>query len=103
MYINFMNLFEQLDVGDALFAVGDEVFVFDACKGVAVLKVAIGVLSKSFVMSHPHSCEVVSAARTIIGRLVVGCEKARQRCPGGDALCWEIVEPQEWCFTHHKG
>jgi hypothetical protein len=45
----------------------------------------------------------VSVASTIIGHLVVGREKARQRCPGGDALCWEIVEPQEWCLAHHKG
>jgi hypothetical protein len=54
-------------------------------------------------MSHPHSCEVVSIASMIIGRLVVGREKARQRCPRGDALCGEIVEQQEWCFAHHKG
>jgi hypothetical protein len=45
----------------------------------------------------------VTVARTIIGRLVLGREKARQRCLGGDALCWEIVEPQELCFAHHKG
>jgi hypothetical protein len=45
----------------------------------------------------------VSIARTIIGHLVVGREKARQCCPGGDALYWEIVEPQEWCLAHHKG
>jgi hypothetical protein len=35
---------------------------------------------------------VVSVARTIIGRLVVGCEEARQSCPGGDAVCREIVK-----------
>jgi hypothetical protein len=46
---------------------------------------------------------VVSIARTIVGRLVVGLEEARQSCPGGDALCWEIVELQEWCLAHHKG
>jgi hypothetical protein len=49
----------------------------------------------------PHG--MLSVARTIVGRLVVGHEKARQRCPGGDALCWEIVEPQKWCLAHHKG
>jgi hypothetical protein len=54
-------------------------------------------------MSHPHSGEVVSVARTIIDRLVVGCEKERQSCPGIDAVCWEIVKPQEWCLAHHKG
>jgi hypothetical protein len=58
---------------------------------------------ESFVTSHLHSGEVVSVARTIIGRLVVGPEKARHCCPGGDALCWEIVEPQEWCLAHHNG
>jgi hypothetical protein len=46
---------------------------------------------------------VVSVTRVIIGRLVVGREEARQYCLGGDTLCWEIVEPQEWCLTHHKG
>jgi hypothetical protein len=45
----------------------------------------------------------VSVTRTIIGRLIVGHEKARQHCPGGDALSWENVEPQEWCLAHHKG
>jgi hypothetical protein len=98
-----MNLLEQLDVGDPLLVVGNDVFVFDTCKGVAVLEVAVGVLSESFIAPHPHSCEVVGVTRTIIGRLVVGREKARQCCPGGDALCWEIVVPQEWCLAHHKG
>jgi hypothetical protein len=46
---------------------------------------------------------VVSFARMIVGRLVVGREEARQSCLGGDALCWEVVKPQEWCFTHHEG
>jgi hypothetical protein len=45
----------------------------------------------------------LSIARTVVGRLVVGSEEARQSCPGGDALCWEIIEPQEWCLAHHKG
>jgi hypothetical protein len=99
----FMDLLKQLDVGDSLFVVGDDVVVFDTCKGVAVLKVAVGVLTESFVTSHPHSGEVVSIARTIVGRLVVGREGARQSFPGGDALCWEIVEPQEWCLAHHEG
>jgi hypothetical protein len=45
----------------------------------------------------------VSVARTITGRLVVGREKVRECFLGGDALCWEIVEPQEWCLAHHKG
>jgi hypothetical protein len=45
----------------------------------------------------------VSIARKIVGRLVVGREEARQGLPGGDALCWEVIEPQEWCLAHHKG
>jgi hypothetical protein len=50
-------------------------------------------------MPHPHPGEVVSVARTIVGRLVVGREKVRECCPGGDALYWKIVEPQEWCLA----
>jgi hypothetical protein len=68
-----------------------------------VLEVAVRVLTESFITSHPYSGEVVSIAKTIVGRLVVGREKSRQCCTGGDAFCWEIVEPQEWCLAHHKG
>jgi hypothetical protein len=101
--VSFVDLLEQLDVGDSLLVISNDIFVFDTCEGVAVLEVAVGVLLESFVISPSHSGEVVSIARTIIGRLVVGHEKARQYCPGGDAFCWEIVEPQEWCVAHHKG
>jgi hypothetical protein len=101
--VSFVDLLEQLDVGDPLIVISNDVFVFDTCKGVAVLEVAVGVLSESCITSHSYSGEVVSIARTIIGCMVVGREKARQCCPGGDALCWEIVEPQEWCLAHHKG
>jgi hypothetical protein len=74
-----------------------------------VLEVAVGVLLESFIASHPYSRRVssrlivVSVIRAIIGHLVVGREETRQCCLGGDALCWEIVEPQEWCLAHHKG
>jgi hypothetical protein len=98
-----VDLLEQLDVGDPLLVVSNDVFGFDTCEGVAVLEVVVGVLSESFIMSHSHSGEVVGIVRTIIGRLVVGREKARQCCPGSDALCWEIVEPQEWRLANHKG
>jgi hypothetical protein len=54
--ISLMDLLEQLDVGDSLFVVSDDVFVFDTRKGVAVLKVAVGVLTESFITSHPYSC-----------------------------------------------
>jgi hypothetical protein len=101
--IGFVDLFEQLDVGYSLFVVGNDVVVFDTCKGVAVLKVAVSILMESFITSHPYSVEVVSIARTIVGRLVVGREEARQSHPGGDALCWEVVEPQERCLAHHEG
>jgi hypothetical protein len=101
--VSFMNLLKQLDVGDPLFVVGNDIFIFDTCKGVAVLEVAVGLLSESFIAPHPHSCVVVSVARTIIGRLVVSHEEARRHCPGGDTLCWEIVAPQKWCLAHHKG
>jgi hypothetical protein len=50
------------------------VVFFDTCKGVAVLKVAVSVLTESFLASHPYSAEVVSIAMTIVGRLVVGRE-----------------------------
>jgi hypothetical protein len=63
----------------------------------------VSILLESFITSHPYSGEVVSIARTIVGRLVVGREEVRQSCLGGDALCWEVVEPQEWCLAHHEG
>jgi hypothetical protein len=90
--IGFVDLLKQLDVGNSLFVVGNDVVVFDTCKSVAVLEVVVSVLTKSFITSHPYSGEVVSIARTIVGRPVVGREEARQSCPGGDALCWEVVE-----------
>jgi hypothetical protein len=101
--VGFVDLLKQLYVGDSLFVVGDDVIVFDTCKGVAVLQVAVGVLTESFITPHPHSREVVSIARTIVSRPVIVREEARQSCPGGDALCWEVVKPKEWCFAHHEG
>jgi hypothetical protein len=98
-----VDLLKQLDVGDSLFVVGDDVVVFNTCKGVAVLKVAVVVLTESFITAHSHFGEVVSIDRMIVGRLVVGREEARQSFQRGDALCWEIVKPQEWCLAHHKG
>jgi hypothetical protein len=88
---------------NSLFVVGNDVVIFDTCKGVAVLEVAVSILTESFITSHPYSGEVVSIARTIVGCLVVRREEARQRRPGGDALCWEVVEPQEWCLDNHEG
>jgi hypothetical protein len=45
--IGFVDLLEQLDVSDPLLVVCNDVIVFDTCEGVAVLKVAVGVLTKS--------------------------------------------------------
>jgi hypothetical protein len=57
----------------------------------------VGALSENFFMPHPHSGEVVSVVSMIIGRLIVGHEKARQRCPGSDAL---YVDSVFW-YTKH--
>jgi hypothetical protein len=81
MSVSLVDLLVELDVGDPLLVVGDDVLVFDNCEGVMVLEVAVGVLPKSLVTSHPHSGEVMSVTRS--GRLVVGREEARQCCPGG--------------------
>jgi hypothetical protein len=85
------------------FCTNNDVLVFDIREGVAVLEIVVGILLESFIVSYPHFGEVVSVARAIIGRLVIGREEARQCCLGGDALCWEIVEPQEWRLAHNKG
>jgi hypothetical protein len=45
--ISFVDLLKELDVCDSFLVVGDDVLVLDSRKGVAVLKVAVGVLSKS--------------------------------------------------------
>jgi hypothetical protein len=45
--VSFVDLLEQLDVDNPLHVVSNDVFVFDTCKGVAVLEVAVGVLSES--------------------------------------------------------
>jgi hypothetical protein len=73
--VNFVDLLKELDVGDFFLVVGDDVFVLNACEGVAVLEVAVGVLSESFIVPHPHFGEVMSVSRTIVGRLVVGHEE----------------------------
>jgi hypothetical protein len=93
MCVSFMDLLEELDVGDPFLVISDDILVFDPCESVAIFEVAVGVLTESFITSHPHSGEVVTVARTIVGRLVVGCEESRQSCLGSNALCWEIVEP----------
>jgi hypothetical protein len=36
---------------------------------------------------------VMSVTRSVVGRLVIRRKELGQCCLGGDALCWEIVEP----------
>jgi hypothetical protein len=72
--VGFVDLLKQLDVGDSLFVIGDDVVVLDTCKGVAVLEVVVGVLTDSFITSHSHSIEVVSIVKTVVGCLVVAQE-----------------------------
>jgi hypothetical protein len=73
--VSFVHLLKEFDVGYSLLAVGYDVFVFDTCKGVAILKVVVSVLSESFITPHPHSGLVMCVARTIVGHLVVGREE----------------------------
>ena len=73
--VSFMDFLKELDVGYSLLVVGDDVFVFDTCEGVAILKVAVSVLSESFIAPHPHSGEVVSIFGAVVGHLVVGREE----------------------------
>jgi hypothetical protein len=63
MCVSFMDVLEELDVGDPFLVIGNDVIVFD-------------------------TDEVLSVTKLILGRLVVGCAKVRQCCPGGDALSW---------------
>jgi DUF1009 family protein len=40
--LSFVNLLKELDVGDSLLVVGDDVLILDTCEGLAVLEVAVG-------------------------------------------------------------
>jgi hypothetical protein len=51
--VGFVDLLEQLHVGDSLSVVGNDIVIFDTCEGVAVLEVAVSVFSESFIASHP--------------------------------------------------
>jgi hypothetical protein len=99
--ISLMDLLEQLDVGDSLLVVSDDVFIFNTRKGVAVLEVAVGVFAESFITSHPYSCEVVSVTRAIVGRLVVGCEEARQG--RRDKVTQEVMHSAGRLSSHRSG
>jgi hypothetical protein len=73
--VSFVDLLKELDVGDSLLVVGDDDFILNTGKGVAVLEVVVGVLSESFITPLPHSGEVMSVTRTVVGRLIVGHEE----------------------------
>jgi hypothetical protein len=73
--VGFVNLLKELVVGDSLLEVGDDVFDPNACEGVAVLELAVCVLSKSFIAAHPHSGEVMSVTKAVVGRLVIRHEE----------------------------
>jgi hypothetical protein len=75
MGVSSMDLLKKHDIGDSLLVVGENVFVLNTYKGVAILKVAISLLSENFVAPHPHSGEVMSISRTVVSRLVVGREE----------------------------
>jgi hypothetical protein len=51
--VGFVDLLEQLHVGDSLSVVGNDIVIFDTCEGVAVLEVAVSVFLESFIASHP--------------------------------------------------
>jgi hypothetical protein len=71
----FMDLLKELDVGDSLLVVGDDVFIFNTYEGVTIIKLAVSVLSESSVVPHPHFRELMSISRSIVGFLVVGREE----------------------------
>jgi hypothetical protein len=81
MGISCVNLLKELDVGYPILVVGYDVFVLDTCESVLILKVAVSVLTESFITPHPHSSEVVCIAEVIVGRLIVGGEEPRQGRP----------------------
>jgi hypothetical protein len=94
--VSLMDLLEQLDVGDSLLVVSDDVFVFDTCKGVVVLEVAVCILAESFITSHQYSGEVVGIARTIVGRLVVRREER-------DKVAQEVMHSVGMLSSHRSG
>jgi hypothetical protein len=91
-----MDLLEKLDVGDPFLVISDDVLVFDTREGVAVFEVSVGVLMESFVTSHPYSGEVVSVARMIIGRLVVGVKRR-------DSVAQEVMHSAGRLSSHKSG
>jgi hydrogenase maturation factor len=74
---DFVDLLEELDVGDYLLVVGYHIFILDTDEGVVVLEEMVGVLSENFTFSHLHFGEVVSVAGAVVGRLVVHGEELR--------------------------
>jgi hypothetical protein len=69
-----MDILEELEIGYPLLVVCYDVIILNFCESVAVLKIVVGVLAKSLILSHPYSGEVVSVAMVIVGHLIVGRE-----------------------------
>ena len=76
-----MDLLEELEVGDTLLVVGDDVVVLDTSKLVSVLEEPVGVVAERFASLHDDATQVVSVTRPVVGRLVVGSEQPRQTFP----------------------
>jgi hypothetical protein len=75
MGVSFVDLLEELDVCYPLLVVVYDVFILDICESVAILKVAVSVMSESFITPHTHSGEVMCVSRTVVGHLIVGREE----------------------------
>jgi hypothetical protein len=44
MCVSFVDLLEELDVGDPFLVIGDDILVLDTREGVAVFEVVVGIL-----------------------------------------------------------
>jgi hypothetical protein len=72
----FMDLLEELELGESLLVVVYDILILDSSKSVAVPEETVGVLSKSFTFPHLYLSEVVSVARVVVGCLVVRREES---------------------------
>ena len=70
-----VDLLEELEVGDTLLVVGDDVVVLDASKLVPVLEEPVGVVAERFAGLHDDASKVVGVTGPVVGRLVVGSEQ----------------------------
>ena len=70
-----MDLFKELQVGDAFLVVLDDVVVFDNSQLVAILKESICVVPEGLLRAHGDPTKVVGVAGLAIGGLVVRGEQ----------------------------